>query len=66
MLIDDDFVVFLELPLFTFNVKREVCGVFNGFLSFLNKYEANKTHNMLSLMLDPKFQRLRLVSFVIG
>ncbi len=66
MLINDDFVMFLELSLFASNIKREVCGVFDGFLSFLNKYEANKTHNMLSLMLNPKFKNLRLVSFVIS
>jgi hypothetical protein len=37
----------------------------NGFLSFLEKYEGNKTHNMLSLMLDLKFKILRLVlSFI--
>jgi hypothetical protein len=41
-------------------------GVLNGFLSFLKKHEKNKTHNMLSLMLNPRFKCLRLVSFVIG
>jgi hypothetical protein len=66
MLVDDDFVVFLELSLFASNIKRKECGVFDCFLSFLNKHEANKTHNMLSLMLDPKFKSLRLISFVIG
>ncbi len=47
-------------------LKEKNVGFFDCFLSFLNKYEANKTHNMLSLMLDPKFKSLRLVSFVIG
>jgi hypothetical protein len=30
------------------------------------KYEKNKTHNMLSLMLDPRFKSLWLVSSIIG
>jgi hypothetical protein len=30
------------------------------------KYEENKTHNMLSFTLDPRFKSLRLVSFLIG
>jgi len=56
----------LELSLLTFNIRREICGVLDGFLSFLKKlYEKNKAHNM-SFMLDPKFKSLRLVSFVIG
>jgi hypothetical protein len=33
--IDDDFVVDLELSLFAFNVRREICGVLDVFLSFL-------------------------------
>ncbi len=49
---DDDFAITLELSLFTSNMKKEVCGVFNSFLSFLNKYEEIIAHNMLSLMLD--------------
>ncbi len=47
------------------NIKREVCGILNGFLSFLKTYEGNKAHNMLSLMLVPRFKSLRLVSSLI-
>ncbi len=65
-LIDDDSIVALELSLFASNIRREICGVLDGFLSFLKKYEGNKTHNMLSLMLDPRFRSMRLVSFLIG
>jgi hypothetical protein len=36
-LIDDDFSIILELSLFAFNIKREVCGVLKSFLSFLKK-----------------------------
>ncbi len=40
--------------------------VLNSFISFLKKYEEKKTHNMLSLMLDPRFENLHLVSFFIS
>jgi hypothetical protein len=63
---DDYYVVSLGLSLLAFNIRREACGVLDGFVSFVNKYEKNKTHNMLSLMLNSKFKSLRLVSFVIG
>jgi hypothetical protein len=49
-LIDDDSIVAHELSLFPCNIRREVCGILDGFLSFFKKYEGNKTHNMLSLM----------------
>jgi hypothetical protein len=64
--IHDDFVVALELSLFAFNVRREICGVLDVFLSFFKKYEENKTHNMLSFMLNLRFKSLRLVSSLIG
>jgi hypothetical protein len=48
------------------NIKKEVCGVFDSFLSFLYKYEERKTHNIFSLMLDPQFKNLRLVSSLVG
>jgi hypothetical protein len=31
-LIDDDYVVVQELSLFAFNIRRELCGVLDGFL----------------------------------
>jgi hypothetical protein len=65
-LIDNDSVVAQELSLLAFNIKREICGVLYGFLSLFKKYEENKTHNMLSLMLDLRFKSLRLVSSLIG
>jgi len=35
-------------------------------LSFLRKYEERRSHNILSLMLDPRFKNLRSVSSLIG
>ncbi len=63
-LINDDSVVALELSTLKFSIIREVCGVFNGFLSFFKKYEEDKTHNMLSLMLDSRFKSIRLAYFI--
>jgi len=54
-----------ELSLLTSNIRRKVCGVLNRFLSFKKIYEGNKTHNMLSLMLDPRFKSLKLISSLI-
>ncbi len=63
---DDDFVIILELCLFTSNIKKEVCGILDSFLSFLRKYEERKVHNVLSLMLDSRFKNLCLVSSFVG
>jgi len=63
---DDDFAIILELSLFAFNIKKEVCGVLDSFLSFLKNYEERKAHNMFSLMLDPQFKSLHLVPSFVG
>jgi hypothetical protein len=65
-LIYDDPIVALQLSLLTSNIRREVCEVFDGFLSFFKKYEKNKINNILSIMLDPRFKNLKLVSSFIG
>jgi hypothetical protein len=49
----------LELFLFASNIKKEVCVVFDFFLSFLRKYKKRKTHNMFLLLLDPRLKNLR-------
>jgi hypothetical protein len=63
---DDDSTIILELFLFTSNIKKKVCGVLDSFLSFLKNYEERKTHNMFSLMLDPQFKSLHLISSFVG
>jgi hypothetical protein len=65
-LMEEDFDVALELICFAFNIRKEVCGVLNSFLSFSKKFNERKTHNMLALMLDPRFKSLRLMSSFIG
>jgi hypothetical protein len=54
---DDDYVIALELSFLTFNIKK-TSGVLDRFLSFLKKFEKNKTRIMLSLMLDLKSKNL--------
>jgi len=64
--VDDDSAITLELPLFTFNIKKEVHGILDSFLSFLRNFEERKAHNMFSLKLDPRFKSFRLVSSFVG
>jgi hypothetical protein len=40
--------------------------VLDSFLSFLKKYENKKAHNMISLMLDPSFKSLHIISSFVG
>jgi hypothetical protein len=63
-LIDDGFEVFLEFTLFDFNIKKEICGVLKFSVFFLNVKKIS--HDMLFLMLDPKFKSLHLIFSFIG
>ncbi len=49
---NDDFGVVIKLPLLVLNIKKEVRGVLDSFLSFLRRHEEKKVHNLLSLMSD--------------
>jgi hypothetical protein len=61
--VDDDFGLDVEIGIFTRNVKMEVITFIDFFLSFLTRYDEKRVHNMLTLMLDPIFKSLRLISF---
>jgi hypothetical protein len=63
---DDDSIASDELFLLAFNIRREVINVFDFFLSFLKVCDKRKTHNMISLMLDPKYKNLCIVSSFVG
>jgi len=65
-LMEDDSIISNELSLLAFKIRREVINVLNSFLSFLKKYENRKAHNMIFLMLDPRFQSLRIISSFVG
>jgi hypothetical protein len=58
--------VAIELICLAFNIRKKVCVIFNSFLSFLKKFDERKTHNMLALMLDPRFKSLQLIFSFIG
>jgi hypothetical protein len=47
-------------------MKRKYVGSLIQVLFFLTKYDEKKTHNMLSLILDPKYKSLRLICYFIG
>jgi hypothetical protein len=63
---EDDSIIFDELFLLAPNIKREVINVLDFFLSFLKKYENKKAHNMISLMLHPRFKSLCIMSSFVG
>jgi ABC-type sulfate transport system permease subunit len=65
-LMKDDMVVALELCMLFSIIRKQICDVLNGFLSFLTKCEEKKVYNMLFLMLDPRFKSLKLVFSLIG
>jgi hypothetical protein len=65
-LMEEDSGVALEFICLASNIRKEVCGVFDSFISFLKKFEERKTHNVLVLMLDPRFNSLCLMSSFIG
>jgi hypothetical protein len=63
---EDDSIVCDELFLLASNIRREVINVLDSFLLFLKKYENKNSHNMISLMLDPGFKSLCIVSSFVG
>jgi hypothetical protein len=65
-LINDDYWITFGLFLFASNIRREVCGVLDFFLYFQKRIEKRKVHNMLSLMLDPRFKNFCLISSFVG
>ncbi len=65
-LMEKDFGVALELICLASNIRREVCGILDSFLSFLKKFDDRKTHNMLAQMLNTRFKNLCLMFFFIG
>ncbi len=64
-LIDDDFSIILELYLFAFDIKREVCGVLI-IKKKKKRFEKRKVHNMLFLMLNLRFKSFHLIFSFIG
>jgi hypothetical protein len=65
-LVEDKSSLANELTLLASNIRKEVCDVLNFFLSFLRKYEEKKAHNMVPLMLDPRFKSLHIITSFVG
>jgi hypothetical protein len=40
--------------------------VLKFFITFLKSYDANQVHNMLAIMLDPRFKHLHVVENYVG
>ncbi len=55
---NNDSRVAFELSLLMSNIKKELCGMLNSFLSFLGKYEKKKVHHLFFLILDSRFKSL--------
>jgi hypothetical protein len=55
---EEDANVVFELSCLASNIKKEVIVVLDSFVSFFKKYEENKSRDMFSLMLDPRFKTL--------
>jgi hypothetical protein len=62
---EEDGNVVNELSCLASNIKKKLFMFSNFFLSFSKKYEEKKVHNMLSLMLDPRFKTFCLMSSFI-
>jgi hypothetical protein len=60
-LIDDDYDIAFDLCLVPIS-RRKFVVVFNA--SFFSKYKERTSHNMLCLMLEPRFKNLYLFIFV--
>jgi hypothetical protein len=65
-LMDDDNNFTFEFSLLGSNIKKEVCGVFDYFLSFLKRNDERKIHNMFLLMLYSQFMNFRFMSSFVG
>jgi hypothetical protein len=63
---EEDSNVAFELICLASNIRKEVCGVINSFLSFLKKFNERKIHYMFALMLDTRFLKNCLVFSFIG
>jgi hypothetical protein len=45
---------------------KQICGVIDSFCSFLTKYDETIVYNMLFLMVNDRFNSLRLILSFVG
>jgi hypothetical protein len=55
-----------ELEELILGMKRQVLEVLLPFISFMHCFQKMKGHNMLVLMLDPRYKSMRLVIIFLG
>jgi hypothetical protein len=65
-LMDDDSIVNNELSLLASNIKREVINVLDFCLSFLKVHDKRKAHNIIFLMLDPRYKNFHIIYSFVG
>jgi hypothetical protein len=63
---DDDSIGNDDLSLLASNIRKEVINVLDFFLSILKVYDKRKAHNMISLMLDPRYRSLCIIFSFVG
>ncbi len=56
----------VELEILYARMAHEAICVLQLFLDFCDKFDASMAHNMLALMLDPRFRFLKCVTNLIG
>jgi len=59
-------VINVKLIIFQNNMHAKVVKVIKPFLQFLQAYDSHQVHNMLALMLDPRFKSLKVVENYVG
>ncbi len=48
------------------NRQLEVINVIKPFLEFLRSFDVRQAHNMMAIMLDPRFKALHIVENLVG
>jgi hypothetical protein len=59
-LMGDDSFVNVELSLLASNIRKEVMNVLDFFLSFLKVYDKRKSHNVILLIINPRYKSFRI------
>ncbi len=47
-------------------MKQQILEVLLPFISFLHAYDRKRGHNMLALMLSPRFKNMKLITIFVG
>jgi hypothetical protein len=64
-LMEEDFF-YHKLKELEVRMKWQILEVILAFISFLHSYDSKRGHNMLALMLNPRFKSMRLITIFLG